>query len=62
MTCFACNGTRIIVLHDGSRSIKAPCLQCSRDRALEDLEAEEAIREEKRRIEEHNNRIKGAAS
>ena len=61
--CKMCNQSGIIYLEPGH--IKAPCLECSFDRKLEDLEAELerkiTTQEElkvRRMIREHNKRMK----
>jgi hypothetical protein len=40
MECGGCDGWGIMTLTAGYREIKAPCLECSSDRRLEDLERE----------------------
>ena len=63
MGCDMCDGYGIMTLTEGLRSIKAPCLQCSPDRRLEDLERERDgvlySEIERREIVEHNKRMAG---
>jgi hypothetical protein len=65
MKCGMCEGDGIIYLYGGpNQTIKAPCLECSSDRKLEDLETQQWERdkmklrkEEQAEIEAHNERM-----
>ena len=68
LACQWCDGTGIICLDGGPSlsKIKAPCIECSANRKLEDLEREldhkimlEDRFQERLAIREHNKRIAG---
>jgi hypothetical protein len=57
--CNGCDGFGIMTLWNGLRKITAPCLVCSPDAKLADLEAAKEAEADRQRIREHNAKLGG---